>query len=63
MNNRDKLNSMTDEELSEFLCGTMESIQKKTRENDWCCDICPASKYCKKGKNGFITWLKRKAEI
>jgi hypothetical protein len=60
--NREKLFSMTDEELSDFLCETMENIQNKTKEDDWCCDICPASKYCKKGKNGFLAWLRKRAE-
>lgn len=62
MTNRDKLMAMTDEELSEFLCGQMENIQDKTKEDDWCCDICPVGKLCKKGKNGFLAWLEKEAE-
>lgn len=62
MNNRETLNAMTDEELSDFLCKTMEDIAEKTKEDDWCCDICPVNKYCKKGKNGFLAWLRKRAE-
>lgn len=62
MTNRDKLIAMSDEELSDFLCAQMENIQGKTKEDDWCCDICPVSRLCKKKRNGFLTWLKGEAE-
>lgn len=62
MTNRDKINSMTNEELSELFCTTMEKIQDKTKDDDWCCDICPVSELCKKKRNGFLAWLEKEAE-
>lgn len=62
MTNRDKLNSMTNQELSELFCKTMEDIQEKTKEDDWCCDICPVTKICKAKHNGFLAWLEKEAE-
>ena len=62
MTNRDKINSMTDKELGVFFCKTMEDIADKTKDDDWCCDICPASKLCKKKRNGFLDWLEKEAE-
>lgn len=62
MTNRDKLNSMTDEELSDFFCKAMEDIADKTKDNDWCCDLCPVTHICKKGHNGFLAWLKSDAD-
>lgn len=62
MTNRDKLNSMTDEELSELFCKTMEDIADKTKEDDWCCDICPVGNICKSKNNGFLAWLRKEAK-
>ncbi len=61
MNNRDKLNAMTDEELAAFFCEAMEKIADKTKD-ECCCDICPVSNICKKGHNGFLAWLRKEAE-
>jgi hypothetical protein len=63
MTNREKLIAMTDEELSDFLCSQMENIQGKTEADDWCCKICPVQKLCKKGHNGFLVWLRRRAKL
>lgn len=54
MTNREKLNAMTNEELSKFLCGLMNADD---------CDTCPAQEYCKIGRNGFLAWLKADTEI
>lgn len=62
MTNREKLNAMSDQALAVFFCETMEQIAKKTKEDDWCCDICPVSKLCQKKKNGFLAWLRKEAE-
>ena len=62
MNNRDKLNSMTNEELSELFCKTMEEIAEKTEDGDWCCDLCPVTNICKAKNNGFLAWLEKEEE-
>ena len=59
MTNRDKLNAMTDEELSELLCKAMENIAENTKDDDWCCDICPMGNKCKAKYNGFLAWLRK----
>jgi hypothetical protein len=56
MTNRDRFNSMSNDELGHFFCQAMEIIGDNT-ENGLCCSICPVEHLCKKGKNGFITWL------
>jgi hypothetical protein len=60
--NREKLNAMTDQELAELFCKTMEDIADKTKDDDWCCDLCPVSKICKAKHNGFLKWLEKEAE-
>lgn len=60
MTNRDKLNQMTNEELSELFCYTLE--QAAEQENADVCDICPVRSLCKKGHNGFLAWLNKEAE-
>jgi hypothetical protein len=62
MKNRDKLIAMTDDELSDLLCKTMEDISELTNRDYWCCDICPVKELCKKGHNGFLAWLEKEAE-
>ena len=62
MTNRDKLNSMTNEELSELFCKAMEDIAEKTEDGDWCCDLCPVTNICKAKYNGFLAWLEKEAE-
>lgn len=60
--NREKLNAMSDQEFADMLCTMMEKIAKKTKDGDWCCDICPATDLCKKKQNGFRKWLEKEAE-
>ena len=62
MTNREKLNAMSDQELAELFCKAMEDIADKTKGDDWCCHICPATDLCKKKHNGFKKWLEKEAE-
>ena len=56
MKNKEALNSMTDDALAHFFCtNLMESAAEKA--DKFVCDICPVSKLCKKGGNGFRVWL------
>lgn len=52
--NADWIRSMTDEELTAFLCNITS--------NDEGCDSCLAWKYCHKGHTGFEDWLKAESE-
>lgn len=61
MTNRDRINAMSNEELADLFCRTMEDIADKTKEKDWCCDICPVFKICKARHNGFLAWLEQNA--
>ena len=55
MTNGDKIRSMSDEELANFLCDLFFS----NAEQD--CVECPARKTCHTGHTGFIDWLKKDA--
>ncbi len=62
MNNREKLNSMSDKELShEVLCYIVELVAGAL-DHDNACKYCPVTKICRKGKNGFISWLEQDTE-
>lgn len=61
MTNRDKINLMNNEELGHFFCTSMEIIGDKTKDG-MCCTICPVEQLCRKGQNGFITWLNSEAK-
>ena len=52
--NADRIRSMTDNELMEFLCDISSN-----REG---CDSCIASKHCHGGHTGFADWLKAESE-
>lgn len=51
MRNVDKIRSMSDAELAEFLC----AVSSYTSE--YRCEECMASSYCKRDHQGFIDWL------
>ena len=48
--NADRIRSMTDEELAEFLCHNSK------------CGNCNASEFCHDGHTGWLDWLKQEAE-
>lgn len=49
--NADRIRAMSDEELAKFLCRNMQD-----------CSVCPGTKYCSFGHNGFVKWLGLPAE-
>ena len=49
MTNADRIRSMSDEELAEWLCSMFECRIGK----------CPACEMCSAGDNGLIKWLQR----
>lgn len=52
--NGDRIRSMSDEELAEWICSIM------TAE---CCDQrCPAHDICSLGDNGLVKWMKQTAK-
>lgn len=61
MNNREKLNSMTNEEIAEKLCYLVELVADALDHEDGC-NFCPVKKLCRYGKAGFIEYLEQNAE-
>jgi hypothetical protein len=59
MNNREKLNSMSDKDLAGLFCEAMEKISDKADID--MCDICPVRTMCRKGSTGFLNWLQADA--
>lgn len=55
MTNAERIRSMTDEELAEFLCGLISAFCN-------CHDKCPAGNMCCCCHNGMEDWLKKDAE-
>ena len=55
MTNREKLNAMTDKELSDTLCELVEKVAEKV--DIFQCRICPAERYCQQGRTGFLKLL------
>ena len=60
MKNIDRLRQMTDEELTDLFCDTLEGMAEETEKD--MCDICPVRHLCRKGHNGFLAWLNKEAE-
>ena len=54
--NADRIRSMTDEDLAEFLC---HAVSPSGVIN---CSSCEAQGFCKMGHNGWLDWLKQEAE-
>ena len=54
MANADRIRSMTDEELAEFMC---HNVSNGTVN----CTFCAASEFCRMGHNGWLEWLKQEA--
>lgn len=61
MNNREKLNSMTNEVLATTLCDFINDIADRLDKDDMC-SLCPVNKLCRKGHNGFVEWLSQEAK-
>lgn len=55
MNNFEYLKSMTIEQMSHFLCDTIENLSE---DEYYPCDMCPVSDKCTEGRNGWLKWLK-----
>lgn len=45
------------EEAAKLIC---HIVQDSSQTDDFC-DTCVASKFCRKGHNGFIDWLKEES--
>lgn len=54
MTNADRIRSMTDEELTAFLCNIMT--------NETGCYDCPGIQYCRREHTGLEDWLKAESE-
>lgn len=52
LTNADRIRSMTDIDLAEFLCSITDCYDGK----------CPAAEYCRSGHNGMKVYLKQRAE-
>lgn len=50
--NADRIRSMTDEELAEFMC---HNVSNGTVN----CAFCGAAEFCRMGHNGWLDWLKQ----
>lgn len=61
MNNREKLNSMTNEELAKQFCNAIMGEVEREFDGD-ICKICPFTKLCSYGHPGFLAWLEQEAE-
>ena len=53
--NADRIRSMTDEELAEFMC---HNVSNGTVN----CAFCGAAEFCRMGHNGWLDWLKEEAK-
>ena len=62
MNNREKLNAMTNEEIAAQLCNLVEFVASAL-DHDCACAYCPANKLCSRGNNGFLALLNQEAEV
>ena len=63
MTNREKLNAMTNEELSDLFCKMMEKIAENSVEvDDWCCNLCPFTKKCEWGHPAILAYLNEEAD-
>ena len=66
MNNKEKINAMSVEELGNKLCDLVKEVlyraEKKNSDFEADCDYCPAQHFCQWGKAGFITMLEQEAE-
>lgn len=57
MTNANKIRSMTNKELAMFLCDF-----RSCDADEYTCEGCKATKYCRAGHAGTIDWLQQPAE-
>ena len=57
MTNADRIRNMSDEELAEFLCSF-----RSCDADEYICEGCKATKYCRAGHAGTIDWLQQPTE-
>lgn len=57
MTSADKIRSMNDEELAMFLCDF-----RSCDADEYTCEGCKATKYCRAGHAGTLDWLQQPAE-
>ena len=57
MTNADRIRSMSDEELAMFLCNF-----RSCDADEYICEGCKATQYCRAGHEGTIDWLQQPAE-
>ncbi|MEE0969197.1 MAG: hypothetical protein U0M06_07515 [Clostridia bacterium] len=68
MNNREKLNQMSDDDISYLLCSLVSEVIGNVEEKSEHhyipepCEVCPMGNLCDKGKNGFTVWLNQEAK-
>ena len=55
MTRADRLRSMTDEELAEFMC---HNVSNGTVN----CTFCAVAEFCRMGHNGWLEWLKQEEQ-
>ena len=56
------IKTANEQELSNMFCSLMEAVASR-KDNTDTCEICPLSAQCRKGDNGFTTWLKDSPEL
>lgn len=66
MTNKEKLAQMDTDKLADWLCDVVMPMvamkaEKHADKSLVECDVCPVKVLCKKGSNGFRTYLEREA--
>ena len=56
MTNRERLNSLTDEEIAKSLCYLVQEVLERV-DIMACCKFCPVRAICSQEENGFKVWL------
>lgn len=56
MTNRERLNSLTDEEIAKSLCYLVQEVTERM-DYDYPCTYCPVKDICSRDNNGFKVWL------
>ena len=61
MTQREYMQTASDEDLADLLCYVITNTLERADADIDTCKACPASRWCRKGHNGFIDWLKEEA--